>query len=454
MYTTTKIKMHSFNWLFRRVFSYISKDYEHRFQRLLNFLKGISFSNELTGLVQKVESTMKDNPTFKMFINRLFTDYNRDYINTLLGVLLINVGFFNTPFTNLNAKNDLPSPFTILISPTMRCNLRCTGCYAGNYTRDDDLTPSLINKIITQGEDMGVYLYTILGGEPFIYKELMDIVNAHPRSAFQIFTNGTLVDENTIKKFWKTKNVVPVISVEGGEEETDKRRGKGVYKKVTWLMDTLKKEGIPFGYSAVLTRENFDALTKPEYYTDLASKGAFFGWTFLYMPVGRDDTTALMPTAEQRGEYGKVTRYVRDHYPIFPMDFWNDAPYVGGCIAGGTKYLHINHKGEVEPCIFVHFAVDNIKEKSLQEVLRSPFFREIRSRQPFHENLFLPCMIIDSPWVLREVVAKTGPHPTHNGADDIITKFKDDLDKYAEEVRKVLNPIWEDGFKDNFVKKA
>ena len=87
---------------------------------------------------------------------------------------------------------------------------------------------------------MGVYLYAILGGEPFIYGELMDIVNNHPRSAFQIFTNGTLVDKKIVKRFWKTKNVVPVLSAEGGKEETDKRRGKGVYQKVTGLMNILK----------------------------------------------------------------------------------------------------------------------------------------------------------------------------------------------------------------------
>jgi MoaA/NifB/PqqE/SkfB family radical SAM enzyme len=323
---------------------------------------------------------MQNNSVFKRFINRLFTDYDPNYIKNVLSLLLINVGFLNTPFTNLNAKNNLPSPFTILISPSMRRNLKCTGCYARNYSKDDDLPSSAVNRIITEGENMGVYLYTILGGEPFIYGELMNIVNNHPRPAFQIFTNGTLVNEKIVKRFWKTKNVVPVLSVEGGKEETDKRRGKGVYQKVTGLMNILKNQGIPFGYSAVLTRQNFDALTKPEFYTDLAEKGAFFGRTFLYMPIGRGDTTELMPTAEQRGDYGKVTKYVRDNYPIFPMDFWNDAPYVGGCIAGGTKYLHINHKGEVELCIFVHFSVDNIKEKSLQEALNSPFFKEIRSQ--------------------------------------------------------------------------
>jgi hypothetical protein len=57
------------------------------------------------------------------------------------------------------------------------------------------------------------------------------------------------------------------------------------------------------------------------------------------------------------------------------------------------------------------------------------------------------------PLVLREVVAGTGAIPTHQGADDVITKFSDYLDKYAEDVRRVLNPVWENELKKNFVKK-
>ncbi len=449
MNTGLKIKMYIGDILFENLFKYVSKNHEKRIPKLINLARKFSPDKGTDKILDTVEEYLCNEPAVKRLIHRAFTDYDPNYASRIFTNVILNVGFFWVYFDKNNQKKNIPTPYTILISPTMRCNLRCIGCYAGNYRKEDDLPPEVLERIIKEGEDIGTYFYTILGGEPFVYPELLDIVNRHKRSVFQIFTNATLLDEDKIERFWKSKNVVPVLSIEGGQEETDKRRGNGVYEKVIKAMDLLKEAGIPFGYSITLTRYNYDAVTKPEFYQWLADKGAFFGWTFLYMPVGKDDDPSLMPTPEQRAEYGKFIRKIRGHLPIFPMDFWNDAPYVGGCIAGGRKYLHINNKGEVEPCIFTHFAVDNIKEKSLIEVLNSDFFKEIRKRQPFHENLLLPCMIIDSPWILREIVAKTGAHPTHEGADDVITKFSNILDEYAKNLRRVLNPIWKEEFYGN-----
>ncbi|HGJ64406.1 TPA: radical SAM protein, partial [bacterium] len=124
-------------------------------------------------------------------------------------------------------------------------------------------------------------------------------------------------------------------------------------------------------------------------------------------------------------------------------DFWNDGPLVGGCIAGGRRYLHINSKGDVEPCVFVHFAVDNIKNKSLKEVINSPFFKDIRERQKANnENPLLPCMIIDHPETLREVVSSHNAYPTHEGAETLITDMADYLDKYSLDYAKLANKAW------------
>jgi MoaA/NifB/PqqE/SkfB family radical SAM enzyme len=447
MYELTKLKMYTTSWFLEQIFKYVAKDYQKRIPKLVNIVKKFSPDEGVDHILEVIEDNLEKNPGVQKLIHKIFTDYDPKYACRIFALVIINVGFFWTYYEKFNSKRfDIATPYTILISPTMRCNLQCYGCYAGNYSKDDDLPPEIVEKIIREGENIGTYFYTILGGEPFVYPNLMDIVNKHPDSIFQIFTNATLLNENIIEKFWKSRNVVPVLSLEGGLEETNERRGKGVYEKVVLAMDLLKEAGIPFGYSITLTRYNYNAVTKPEFYQWLADKGAFFGWTFLYMPVGRNDDPSLMPTPEQRAEYGKFIRKIRGNLPIYPMDFWNDAPYVGGCIAGGRRYIHINHKGEVEPCIFAHFAVDNIKNKSLIDALSSNFFREIRKRQPFHENLLLPCMIIDSPWILREIIAKTGAHPTHPGAEDIITKFKDEIDNYAKEVRKALNPIWVEEF--------
>jgi MoaA/NifB/PqqE/SkfB family radical SAM enzyme len=160
-----------------------------------------------------------------------------------------------------------------------------------------------------------------------------------------------------------------------------------------------------------------------------------------------------MPTPSQRRSLlFNGARRIRTQKPLFIIDFWNDAPYVGGCIAAGRYYFHINSKGDVEPCIFVHFAQDNIKQKSLSQVLTSDYFKEIRSHQPYGENLLRPCMIIDHPQVLREIYQKCHPYPTCDGAELVITSLCGVLDQYAYGVASVLDPIWEEQQKPTTVK--
>jgi len=183
------------------------------------------------------------------------------------------------------------------------------------------------------------------------------------------------------------------FSLEGFEEETDARRGKGTFRKIMQGMDNLREVGAPFGFSSMVTRHNVDTIVSDEFNDMLIEKGCLIGWHFLYIPVGVDPDASLMPTAEQRELMRqRGAQRLRNEKPIFVIDFWNDAPYVGGCIAGGRNYFHINARGDAEPCIFVHLAVDNIKQKSLKEVINSPYFRGIRARQPYTDNLLRPCI--------------------------------------------------------------
>jgi hypothetical protein len=150
-----------------------------------------------------------------------------------------------------------------------------------------------------------------------------------------------------------------------------------------------------------------------------------------------------MPTPEQRNYLRLRGSQLREKYPVFIADFWNDAPFVGGCIAAGTNYININANGDVEPCVFTHAAVDKIYGKSLIDVLNSDFFKDIRSRQPYSENMLTPCMIIDNPHIFREVCANHNAYPTHEGAEDVREKIIEDLDNYGREVRGFFNPLWE-----------
>ena len=113
-------------------------------------------------------------------------------------------------------------------------------------------------------------------------------------------------------------------------------------------------------------------------------------------------------------------------------------------MVANRNLTHINSNGDVEPCIFTHFAQDNIKEKSLKEVLQSNFFKAIRKRQPYNKNLFLPCMLVDNPEVFREINKEVKIRPTHPGAESLTNKLKPGIDKYSKEVKKLYKPIWED----------
>ena len=128
------------------------------------------------------------------------------------------------------------------------------------------------------------------------------------------------------------------------------------------------------------------------------------------------------------------------------VDFWNDGPLTAGCINAGRIYFHINHNGDVEPCIFVHYATHNIKECSLIEALNSPFFRGLRHMQPFSYNTLRPCPIIDYPGIMRRALKLWNAYPTHEGAERIFTEMGEHLDRYAREVEELYAPVWEEEY--------
>jgi MoaA/NifB/PqqE/SkfB family radical SAM enzyme len=344
-------------------------------------------------------------------------------------------------------KNGFSPPLLMVISPTMRCNLRCVGCYAGMYSKKDDLPKEVLDRILTEAKEMGIYFIVISGGEPFSYQPLLDIFKKHHDVTFQVYTNGTLIDRKLAQEIAELGNVIPCISVEGYREETDARRGEGVYAKVLQAMDNLKEARALFGFSATVTRFNNDMLATDDFVDFyMEEKGCFIGWYFQYMPIGTRPSLELMTTPEQRIYRLERINKMRREKRALISDFWCDGPLVGGCLAGGRNYLHINQNGDVEPCVFAHFAVDNIKDKPLVEALDSEFFRSIRERAPYHPNLLRPCMIIDHPYVLRESVAQCGAHPTHPEAEGILTELAPDLDRYGEEYGRLADEVWMESY--------
>jgi MoaA/NifB/PqqE/SkfB family radical SAM enzyme len=364
---------------------------------------------------------------------------------------------FNTLFNNAwfigNRKRDqfekehgFRPPFVMILSPTWQCNLRCAGCYTLGYQRHPGLSYDLVKRILKECTDIGLHFVTVLGGEPFMYPHLFQMIEEHPQIFFQVYTNGTLVTKEKAEKIRDLGNAMVVVSCEGYEEETDRWRGQGVFKKIMEAMDHLREAHVLFGSSATVTKNNVGVVSSEEWVDFLLNKGIIAQMYFLYLPVNGQGDINLMVTPEQRNHLRKQGIHFRRTKPIFILDFWNDGPHVQGCIAAGRRYFHINASGDVEPCVYTHVAMHNIKDVSLAEALDSPLFRAIRKRQPHNENHLRPCMIIDNPQRFREVIEETKPYFTHKGAEEIVTQMKEDLDAYATRFGIFADRVWREEY--------
>ena len=385
-------------------------------------------------------------------------DEKGNWYNLILKVYELDPGVRKTFFQNflLNAclngsakqeevreREGCNVPWTMLLDPTSACNMHCTGCWAAEYGNQLNLSMETLDSIIRQGKEMGIYFYIYTGGEPLVRKkDLLKICEMHPDCEFLAFTNGTLIDEEFCEEMLRVKNFVPAISLEGFEDANDSRRGEGVFKKVKTAMDLLKEHKLPFGISTCYTSVNYADITSEEFFDYMIESGALFVWFFHYMPVGNDAATALLPSPEQRETVYRRIRGFRATKEIFSMDFQNDAQYVGGCIAGGRYYFHINAKGDVEPCVFIHYSNCNIHDVSLLEALKSPIFMAYHDNQPFNDNMLRPCPMLENPEKLRKMAAETEAVSTDYQSPESAENLCNKTTPYAENWKETADRLW------------
>lgn len=417
-----------------QTFNYIYKDPDKNMIKIMDwadkFAEG-QFPSQRKAIREAIEDPA--HPYYN-YIRRLFKEVDPNVTKTLAVNLFINASLVGwKKQEELRNKYNCNIPWAILLDPTSACNLHCTGCWAAEYGHKLNLTYDEIDDIICQGKEMGIYFYVYTGGEPLVRKkDLIRLCEKHSDCVFLCFTNSTLIDEEFADEMLRVGNFVPAISLEGFEEATDGRRGQGVYQKVRKAMELLRRKKLVYGISCCYTSANYESIASEEFYDSLIEMGAYFVWYFHYMPVGNDAVPELMPTPTQRtGVYEKIRRY-RATKPLFALDFQNDAEYVGGCIAGGHRYLHINANGDIDPCVFIHYSDSNIRQKTLLEALRSPMMMAYHDNQPFNDNMLRPCPMLENPQKLRKMVADSGAKSTDLQSPESVEHLCAKCDAYAE----------------------
>ena len=430
----------------KQVYNYLDKDPDANLIKLLDYLESHDNGNGITDQVRNIRAAVSDpENNWSRLIKSLWTDIDDQQRKVLIETAVVNGSMIGTPMSSrLQDKYQCNIPWAILMDPTSACNLHCTGCWAAEYGNKLNLSFEELDSIIVQGKELGTYVYIYSGGEPLVRKnDLIRLCEKHSDCAFLAFTNGTLIDDAFADEMLRVKNFVPAISIEGFEEATDFRRGKGTYQKVIAAMERLKARRLLFGISCCYTSKNVDVIGSEEYFDAMIDMGAKFAWLFTYMPIGADAVPELMATAEQRKFMYERIHEFRKTKALFTMDFWNDGDAVGGCIAGGRGYMHINANGDVEPCAFIHYSDSNIREKTLLEAYQSPLFMAYRKAQPFNENMLRPCPVLDNPGRLTEMVDQSGAHSTDLMSPERACDYCDRCVHTAEAWAPVADEIWE-----------
>lgn len=394
---------------------YLNRNPEKNIPKIADILSSFTHQEDRKRQIETAKKVMQDptNP-YRGLIMRVFNEIAPNVRQKFISNFVFNSSMIGVERKSvLAAKHQCNIPWAILMDPTSACNLQCKGCWAAEYDKTDSMDYALLDRIIREGKELGVYFYIYSGGEPTVRKaDLLKLAKVHKDCVFLAFTNGTLVDDAFAKALAEVGNFGLAFSIEGFEDATDFRRGDGTYQKVIRGMQNMKKYGAPFGFSACYHSKNTEAVGDEKFLDFLIEQGCAFGWYFTYMPLGKDADTSLLATPEQREYMFHWVRKMRDTKPIFLIDFWNDGQYVNGCIAGGRSYLHINAAGDVEPCAFIHYSNVNIHDVSLLDALSSPIFKQYAAHQPFNENQLRPCPLLDNPGVLAEMVKASGAHST------------------------------------------
>jgi MoaA/NifB/PqqE/SkfB family radical SAM enzyme len=294
-------------------------------------------------------------------------------------------------------------PPILILSITERCNLACKGCYAHalHEAPADELSPDRLRRLVAEADQLGISFFVVAGGEPFMKPELLEMAEAHRNIIFLVFTNGLLIDKTMTDRLRRLPNIVPLLSLEGGEKETDERRGAGVYRKLLAVMADLKRNNIFFGTSLTITRANFPVLTDELFVRGLVSRGMRLILTVEFTPVD-EGTEELTVTPEQRQAYReKVARYRRTIPAVF-VNLPQDEEDAGGCLAAGRGFVHVSAKGAVEPCPFSPFSDSNLNLMSLEQALQSKFLARLRAHPAALHETGGGCVL----WQKREWVTE------------------------------------------------
>ncbi|MDD5952294.1 MAG: radical SAM protein [Oscillospiraceae bacterium] len=298
-------------------------------------------------------------------------------------------------------------PAFLIASITSSCNLHCAGCYArAVHTCEDgepmkQLSAEEWDSIFAQAESLGISFVFLVGGEPLMRRDVIQRAGERQKILFPIFTNGTLLDSAYRELFKKSRNLIPIFSIEGRKAQTDNRRGKGIYETVFTAMEHLQKEKLLFGCSVTVTKENLQEVTSDAFLHHLKDSGCMALFYIEFAPT-TPSLQKLAPTDKERRDLEQRLTVIRKDYPeMLFLSFPGDEKSSGGCIAAGRGFFHINSHGGAEPCPFSPYSDSNVRDTSLREALHSELFEKLQNSGALLDDHVGGCVLLQKQQEVR-----------------------------------------------------
>ncbi|MEM7479286.1 MAG: radical SAM protein, partial [Planctomycetota bacterium] len=302
-------------------------------------------------------------------------------------------------------------PF-LYLSIINSCNLRCQGCWVDVTAKQTKIDLEALNRTVTEAKEMGNAFFGVLGGEPFLHKELLDFLESHPDAYFQVFTNGHFITDKVAKRLRKMGNVTPLISVEGTEIVSNERRGKQqVLSKTLQGVQNCLDNKVLTGVCTSICKTNIDDLLTEQWVDRLIEMGVMYCWFHVYRPMGPEPMPELALSPEELRRVRQFVVDTRATKPIVVIDAYHDGEGRALCPAATGFTHHVGPAGDIEPCPIIQLATDSIHdEKPLKDTFNeSEFLRDFRELTAENTR---GCVVLERPDLLLEIAEKHGARDT------------------------------------------
>jgi MoaA/NifB/PqqE/SkfB family radical SAM enzyme len=302
-------------------------------------------------------------------------------------------------------------PF-LYLSILNSCNLRCQGCWVDVEAERSEIDLETLNRTITDAKAHGNAFFGILGGEPFMHADLLDLLAQHPDCYFQIFTNGQFITEKIAQRLRQLGNATPLVSIEGREVTSDERRGKKeVFNRTLRGLHHCLDARILTGVATSVCQSNIDELLTERWLRELISMGVHYAWYHTYRPVGPKMNPQLALRPDQLVRTRKFVVEMRAKVPIAIIDAYYDGNGQALCPMSTGISHHVGPRGDIEPCPIIQFATENIRdERGVFATMRdSAFLRDFRELSARETR---GCVVLERPDLVKELVVKHGARDT------------------------------------------